>query len=147
MKNEVVFNLWYVLDDKGIVYFLLGRSYPGIGSDEENLAMLLSHAATDHRVAQYFPLPDRIKTTIVTDRSRREIPVIHYSSLASLGGPEILFREVVLLLQAQVHAMSGLALNDDPVVCISPLFLDVDGTLVFRESSLKASRSIPAPGV
>jgi hypothetical protein len=66
-KNEVVFNLWYVLDQAGIAYFLLGRSYAGLGSEAENLAMLREHASVDHRLAQYFSLPARFQTTIVED--------------------------------------------------------------------------------
>lgn len=66
------------------------------------------------------------------------MPVIHAGSLAAMGGPEVLFQEAILQLQAQVHAMSGLALTSNPVVCITPLFLEVDGTLNIRDNSASA---------
>lgn len=128
-NNEVVFNLWYVRDAHGMVYFLLGRSYAGLGSEAESLLMLREHARTDHRVAQYFPLPRRFHTTVVEGEKERDVPVIHTTSLAALGGPGVLFKEVILQLQAQIHAMSGLSLTENPVVSITPLFLGTDGTL------------------
>lgn len=131
-SNEVVFNLWYVLDQHGMVYFLLGRSYASLGGEAESLAMLRQHAEADHRVAQYFPLPRRFHTTVVEGGKEREVPVIHTDSLATLGGPEVLFNEVIPQLQAQIHAMSGLSLTENPVVCITPLFLETDGTLKVR---------------
>lgn len=128
-NGEVIFNLWYVYDQTGTIYFLLGRSYAGLESQTQSLAFLRRFAASDHRIAQYFPLPSRFHTTVVESGNARALPVIHTSSLGPLGGPEVLFQEVILQLQAQVHALSGLALTDNPVVCITPLLLGVDGTL------------------
>lgn len=136
-RNEVVFNLWYVYDESGIIYFLLGRSYAGVAADAENLAMLLERASIDHRVAQYFPLPARFHTKVVEDSKERDVPLIHTSSLGVLGGPEVLFSEAILQLQARVHAMSGLALSQKPLVCITPLLLGVDGALSV-DSSLRS---------
>ena len=128
-NNEVVFNLWYVHDQHGMVYFMLGRSYPGLGTDAESLAMLRERAEVDHRVAQYFPLPRRFHTKVVEGGKERELPAVHTEDLAALGSPGVLFQEASLQLQAQIHAMSGLSLTDNPVVCITPLFLEADGTL------------------
>jgi hypothetical protein len=129
-KCEVIFNLWYVFDQTGIIYFLLGRSYAGLNDDAESLALLRRHATTDHKIAQYFPVPARFRTTVVEGDSQREVAVIHTSSLGVIGGPDVLFQEAILQLQAQVHAMSGLSITEDPVVCITPLLLEVDGSLI-----------------
>ena len=134
-KCEVIFNLWYVFDQNGIIYFLLGRSYPGLSDDAESLALLRRHAAIDHKIAQYFPLPARFHATVVEAGTQREVPVIHTSNLGVIGGPEVLFQEVILKLQAQVHAMSELSITEAPVVCITPLLLNVDGSLVAQTHS------------
>ena len=129
VNREVIFNLWYAYDKTGTVFFLLGRSYEGLENEGASLAFLRRFAGTDHRIAQYFPLPSRFHTTVVEDGTTRTLPVIQTSSLGALGGPEVLFQEVILQLQAQVHALSGLALTDNPVVCVTPLLLDIGGTL------------------
>lgn len=131
---EVIFNLWYAYDPTGTIFFLLGRSYVGQQSENESLALLRRFAQSDHRIAQYFPLPSRFHTTIVENGTTRILPVIHASSLSSLGGPEMLFQEAILQLHAQVHALSGLSLTDNPVVCITPLLLSIDGTLTAQTS-------------
>src|SRR6185437_7011232 len=128
-SREVILNLWYVYDQTGTVFFLLGRSYEGRENEAESLAFLRRFASSDHRIAQYFPLPARFSTTVIENGAAITMPVTQTSSLGPLGGPEVLFQEVVLQLQAQVHALSGLALSDNPVVCITPLLLGVDGTL------------------
>ena len=128
-NGEVIFNLWYVYDRTGTIFFLLGRSYAGLENEADSLAFLRRLAGSDHRIAQYFPLPSRFHTKVTEGDTTRTIPVIPTSSLGALGGPEVLFQEVILQLQAQVHALSGLALTDNPVVCITPLLLGIDGVL------------------
>ena len=57
---EIIMNLWYVIDDLGVIYSLRARCYVHSGSDEEKLAFLRSCAETDFLIAQSFPVPERL---------------------------------------------------------------------------------------
>jgi len=61
---EIVFNLWYLIDESsGLCYNLLGRAYAMSGSDDEKLARLRELANTDWMLSKRYKLP--ITTTIV----------------------------------------------------------------------------------
>ena len=40
--QEIILNLWYVIDDEGLIYSLRARCYVHSGTDEEKLAFLRS---------------------------------------------------------------------------------------------------------
>jgi len=80
-NREVIFNLWYVYDQTETIYFLLGRSYAGFASEAESREFLRKWASTDHRVAQYFPVPSRFQTSVICDDGTTQaLAVIHTRS-------------------------------------------------------------------
>jgi len=58
MEPEIILNLWFVRDHRGLLYSLRARCYVATGSDEEKLAFLRGFATQDYLIAQEFPLPE-----------------------------------------------------------------------------------------
>jgi hypothetical protein len=56
---ELCLNLWYFVDDSGIVVRIAGKAYALRGTDEEKLAALHVMAGTDHLTATQGKVPDR----------------------------------------------------------------------------------------
>jgi hypothetical protein len=85
---EIIMNLWYVIDDLGVIYSLRARCYVHSGGDEEKLAFLRSCAETDFLIAQSFPVPERLHTTVIegeTPKKHLLPPTGHSKLLAVLG--------------------------------------------------------------
>ena len=125
MQNaEIILNLWYVYDDTGHIYSLRARCYVGSGNDDEKLALLSRFAPIDYLIAQPFPVPERLHTTFIEDKSTKKLPVIEMKSLELLGGPQVLFEEIYVALENQLPAQTKLEIGQQPLVCITPLFGD-----------------------
>ena len=130
MQNaEIILNLWYVYDDTGHIYSLRARCYVGSGSDDEKLVLLSRFAPIDYLIAQPFPIPERFHTTFVQDDTKKKLPVVHITSLESLGGPQVLFEEAYVALENQLPAQTKLGIGQQPLVCITPIFGDDEGEI------------------
>jgi hypothetical protein len=122
---EVIFNLWYVYDDLGLIYSLRARAYVGQGTDEEKLELLRGFARTDYLIAQSFPVPARLQVS----EEGQEFPVAPVSVLRDLDSPIAIFEEALRQLEAQFPAQSGLPGLTHPLVCVTPLFSDANGNI------------------
>lgn len=71
--QEIIMNLWYVIDHEGLIYSLRARCYVHSGTDEEKLAFLQKCAETDYLIAQSFPVPERFHTTIIDGEKKRRV--------------------------------------------------------------------------
>lgn len=76
-SQEIILNLWYVIDDEGLIYSLRARCYVHSGTDDEKLAFLQSVAETDYLVAQTFEIPERFHTTITNEHGSDKLPGLH----------------------------------------------------------------------
>jgi hypothetical protein len=121
---EIIMNLWYVIDDLGMIYSLRARCYVHIGSDEEKLAFLRSCAETDFLIAQPFPVPERLHTTVIEGENRQRMPVASHGALEATGGVGLLFEEVYKEMEKQLPTQTKLCIGCDPLVCITPLLAD-----------------------
>jgi hypothetical protein len=121
---EIIMNLWYVTDDEGLIYSLRARCYVRSGSDEEKLAFLQSCAETDFLIAQPFPVPERLHTTVIEGKNRKRMPVASHAALEATGGIKMLFEEVYQQMEKQLPAQTKLGIGRDPLVCITPLLAD-----------------------
>jgi hypothetical protein len=126
---EVILNLWYVVDDLGMIYSLRARCYVYSGTDEEKLAFLQSCAETDFLVAQPFPIPERLHATVVEGNNRQKMPVASHSALQATDGVGVLFEEVFEQMEKQLPAQTKLSAGRDPLVCITPLLGDGHGNM------------------
>ena len=126
---EIILNLWYVIDNLGVVYSLRARCHVHSGSDEEKLAFLGSYAETDFIIAQPFPIPERLHTTVIEGGNSRRMPVASHSALEATGGIGLLFEEVYQEMEKQLPAQTKLCNGRDPLVCITPLLADEHGNM------------------
>lgn len=126
---EIILNLWYVVDDLGMIYSLRARCYVHSGTDEEKLAFLRSCAETDFLVAQPFPIPERLHATVVEGNNRQKMPVASHSTLQATDGVGVLFEEVFEQMEKQLPAQTKLSFRRDPLVCITPLLGDEHGNM------------------
>jgi hypothetical protein len=120
---EIVFNLWYVYDAEGTVHALRARPYVLPGSDEDKLAFLEAFASTDYLVARQFPLPGPF-----LGKGEASSPFL---SVKAMAGPKALslFEEGMEKLVGEFPPQTDLALPPDPLVNLTPLFLDEKGNL------------------
>lgn len=128
MKNaelEIVFNLWYVYDNSGTVHALRARPYVLPGSDEDKLAFMEAFASSDFLIARQFPIPKLFLTDQTTDEG---LPVFH---VAKMEGPQALavFEECMGTLTREFPPQTRLQLPPNPLVNVTPLFLDDKGEL------------------
>jgi len=129
-KPEVILNLWYVYDDKGVIYFLLARAYVATGSERDKLDLLHKFAGCDHLVARWFPIPERFHTNVVSETGETSVPVIHSGDVRSIGGAEVLFEDAITELEKELPTLGRMSIGKNPLYCLTPLLLEVTGELV-----------------
>lgn len=113
---EITLNLWYVVDDLGVIYSLRARTYVGRGSKEEKLRQLQDLASVDYLIASIYPIPGKYHTQIDGQR----MPVFLKAALDHMNTVE-LFEEAITDLQSKLPAQTPLDIPDNPLVCITPL--------------------------
>ena len=124
-EPEIILNLWYVLDNEGIIYSLRARAYVISGSDEAKTSFLKSFADQDYLIAKPFPIPERFHLTLLnSDGTRKKYPVTNTKILRSLPNRVDLFEDAIKVLESEFPAQTKLEIPQDPVVCITPLFGD-----------------------
>jgi len=128
-EPEVILNLWYVIDDEGLIYSLRGRCYVHSGTEEEKLAFLRSFAETDYLVAQPFPIPKGFHIHLVGGEKEQQIPIASYGAVRETVPFISIFEDAIQAMEKQLPAQTKLTIGSDPVVCITPLLGDEDGNM------------------
>lgn len=125
VKEEVVPNLWYVMDDDGFIHHLLGRTYVANGSDSDKLAFLHERALLDWKIAESFPVPGRYR--IFLAGTEEALHAIHASDLKNVGY-NVLFREVMDELEKRLGVFGGLKIPLEPLLVVTPVRMKDDNT-------------------
>ena len=128
-KQEIILNLWYVIDDLNLIYSLRARSYIHSGTDEEKLTFLRSAAETDYLVAQSFEIPERFHTTITNEHGTDKLPVASYAGIRASVPFVMLFEDAILEMEKQVPKQTRLTIGQNPIVCMTPLLGDEEGNM------------------
>lgn len=128
-EQEIIANLWYVMDEDGYIYSLRARLYIAEGREENKLKMLLGLAEKDYLIAKPFPVPKDLKTIVLEPEGEYTFPVIHINIVKDLGGPEILFEEAYDILESELPIQTELIIPEDPLVVITPLQSDDNGNI------------------
>jgi len=128
-SQEIILNLWYVIDDEGLIYSLRARCYVHSGTDEEKLAFLRSLAETDYLIAQPFPIPEAFHLAMDYGDRQEKLPVATYQGLRMTGHFPALFESVYDAMQGQLPAQTKRSIGQSPLVCITPLRGDEDGNM------------------
>jgi hypothetical protein len=126
---EAILNLWYVRDAEGIIYSLRAKVYASAGSDKEKLSFLQHRARLDYLIAEPFKIPARFHLTIENGQNRKKMAVAHISMFETLDSPIALFEDAIQTLEARFPAQSGISVSEDPLVCVTPLMQNSEGTI------------------
>lgn len=126
---EIILNLWYVIDDEGMIYSLRARCYVHSGTDEEKLAFLRSFAETDYLIAQPFSIPEEFHTNLVSEERTQKVPMASYAGIRAMGDFGSLFEDVFKTMGDQLPAQTKLRIGQQPMVCVTPLLGDEDGNM------------------
>jgi hypothetical protein len=127
--QEIILNLWFVIDDEGLIYSLRARCYVHSGTDEEKLAFLQSSAVTDYLIAQSFSIPERFHTTIIHDGVSEMVPMATYSGIRATVPFSALFEDVIQEMEKQIPKQTSLQVGQKPIICMTPLLGDEDGNM------------------
>ena len=135
-NREVIVNLWYVMDEEGIIYSLRTKAYVGVGSDAEKLEFLQQRASLDYLVADPFEIPQRFYMQIGNMKARDStiMPVAHVSMLQTLDSPITLFEDALKVIENRFPAQSQLDIPQHPIVCTTPLMQNEQGVIEPRFS-------------
>lgn len=127
--QEIILNLWFVIDDEDLIYSLRARCYVHSGTDEEKLAFLQSVAGTDYLIAQSFEIPERFHTTIYNEHGSDKLPLAAYNGIRQTVPFVALFEDVIQEMEKQVPKQTKLRIGQQPIVCMTPLLGDEDGNM------------------
>lgn len=127
--REICLNLWYIVDDLGMVYRLLARAYLLEGNSDEKLQTLRLAAVNDYWIARAFEIPKRLHTHFVSNGGEKRMPVMPAATLDVVETISI-FEEAIRTLQSDLPGFCPLDIPQQPLVCITPLMMGDDGSLV-----------------
>ncbi|MYF98364.1 hypothetical protein F4212_04420 [Candidatus Poribacteria bacterium] len=97
-NREVIVNLWYLIDEEGLIYSLRVKTYIGTGSIKEKLEFLQQRASLDYLIAEPFEIPQRFHVRIGTGPKSEIMPIAHVTSLEVSSSPIALFEDALRLL-------------------------------------------------
>ena len=123
---EIILNLWFVQDEEGIVYSLRARAYIGQGSDDEKLELLQRFAAVDYLIARPFPIPAAFHIRV--GESGPTQAVAYRRALDGLA-PLAIFEDAISALNADLPAQTLLEIPAHPLVCLTTVVGDDDGSM------------------
>jgi len=138
---EICLNLWYFVDDTGIVIRLAGKAYALTGTDEEKLAALHMMSGSDHLTATLGKVPPQFvfisKQGDLGEELRGAIPVagIHQDH-AAVFGP--LMDQIERDLPKGIRSVNDnyekfvVKLPQDPLCVTTAVYERADGELVAR---------------
>jgi len=128
--QEIVLNLWFLLDDEGMIYSLRCRCYLHSGTDEDKLAYLRDAAGTDYLIAQSFQIPERFHITIHDGERSAKVPMASYYGIRATVPFSALFEDAIQEMEKQLPKQTTITIGQQPIVCMTPLLGDEDGIFV-----------------
>lgn len=128
-EKELIFNLWFVVDDiaKCNIYFVKGRHYVASGSGIQKLDFLRSRALIDYHAARNLLTPDQSHSEIIFGPGD-ETSMAHREALPLMGG-------LAAIVEGALKALAkaeDLKLPAEPLVCITTLPIDNEANLTPR---------------
>ena len=134
---EVCLNLWYFVDDSGVVLRLAGKAYALTGSDDQNLAALHLLSGADHLTATQASVPGHFRFVSEHGELTGAIPVsaIHQSH-GDVFGPLInqIERELPRCIRSVADNLEQFVMKSppDPLCVTTAVYERADGELVAR---------------
>lgn len=131
-KREVILNLWLVFNKSVDIQGLRMQHYVVTGNDEEKLQLLQERSCQDYYAAAVVPIPERFFTIRVDGTEMCRVPAVKPEALELLGGPLVLFENAIRQLETEVLKQQDLVVPKDPLVCVTALLADDEGTFTPR---------------
>lgn len=136
-EAEVCLNLWYFVDDSGIVLRLAGKAYALTGTDEQKLAALHHMAGSDHLTATLGKVPAQFIVHTEHGTLKGAIPVagMHQDHGAIYG---LLMDQIERELPKGIHSVADIyeeftvKLPQEPLCVTTAVYERTDGELVAR---------------
>jgi hypothetical protein len=127
---EIIFNLWYVHDERGFIYSLRARAYISSGPESEKLTFLRTYADVDYLIAKPFPIPERFHYSVrIEDSTSQNLKVAHESVFALSDSPIALFEDAIKFLESEIPSQTELQISQSPIVCVTPLMGEEGGKI------------------
>jgi hypothetical protein len=134
---ELCLNLWYFVDDSGIVVRIAGKAYALRGSDEEKLVALHLMAGTDHLTATQGKIPEHFIIHTEHGELKGAAPVnLLYDNEANAYGP--LIDQIERELPKGIRSVDGnyeqfsIKIPQQPLIVTTVVYEREDGELVAR---------------
>ena len=134
---ELCLNLWYFVDDSGIVVRIAGKAYALRGSEEEKLRALHLMAGTDHLTATLGKIPERFFIRTEQGELKGVAPVeLLQDNDANCYGP--LIDQIERELPKGIRSVNGnyehftLKIPQNPLLVTTAVYERRDGELVAR---------------
>lgn len=134
---EICLNLWYYVDQSGIVLRLAAKAYALSGSDEEKLAALHHMAGTDHLTATLGAVPQRFTLTSEHGTIPGAIPASAvFDDHGALFGP--LMDQIERDLPKGIRSVNDnyeqftVRIPQDPLCVTTGVFEEQNGELIAR---------------
>ncbi len=134
---EICLNLWYFVDDSGVVLRLAGKAYALTGTDDQKLAALHLLSGADHLTATHGSVPSNFRFASEHGELKGAIPVsgIHQSHGDVFGA---LINQIERELPKCIRSVADnleqfvMKIPANPLCVTTAVYERVDGELVAR---------------
>jgi hypothetical protein len=126
---EIIFNLWYLKDEDGVIGSLRARAYITAGREEDKIALLKTSADVDYLIAKAFPIPERFHAQVRVGDESHVLPCVFEQSLPVVGCPFPLYEDAIRQLESELPGQTKLPVKKTPLVCLTPLVMRPDGAI------------------
>jgi hypothetical protein len=134
---ELIFNLWYVLDESGLIASLLAKEHIVAGTDLYKSKMLKERGNVDYVGTRIFEVPRKYDISGITpDGVRTIIPCTHKSMLKKTRKGRDLFDEAIETIKKEYAGNRDVLIHDDPLYCVTPLRLDSENNTLSSPSMM-----------
>lgn len=122
---ELIFNLWYVYDESGLIIPLFVKERITTGTDLYKIKMLKERGNVDWVGTREFDIPEKYYCTGSTPDGEISImPCAHTSMLKQTRNGRDLFDEAIEKINREYAGNRDVLIHDDPLYCVTPLILD-----------------------
>lgn len=142
-QPELIFNLWYVHNDLGIINGLLVREYIVTGTDQDKLNILKDRGKYDWICSRMFDVPEKYHVTSVNPDGPKIVPFSHTSLLEQTRNGRDLFVEAIETVKKWYSIYNGILIYDESPYYVSPLILDYENRTL--SSPIFTINNFPAP--
>lgn len=132
---EICLNLWFYVDDTGVVIRLAGKAYALNGTEQQKLAILHSLSGTDHLTATLAKLPESFVMKSDQGDLRGAVPVASvHENHARVFGP--LMDQIERDLPKGIRSVNDnyeqftVKLPEEPLCVTTAVYERADGELV-----------------